>query len=59
VVDEESVEVYESLERIARKKLLSMGDLETEIKRRRLFGFLARKGYELDDIKKAVNQLLL
>jgi len=58
VVEEESVDVYESLERIARKKVLSMGDLEPEVKRRRLFGFLARKGYELDDIKTAVDQLL-
>jgi SOS response regulatory protein OraA/RecX len=39
----------------ARKKLASMGGLDDDTKRRRLFAFLARRGFELDDIKRAVD----
>lgn len=59
VVEEEDVDTLGSMEQIARKKVSSMGDLEPHVKRRRLFGFLARKGYELDDIKQVVARILL
>jgi regulatory protein len=58
VVAEEEVDFAGSMERLARKKLLSLGDLELHIKRRRVFGFLARKGYELDDIKRTLDHIL-
>jgi SOS response regulatory protein OraA/RecX len=35
-----------------------MGDVDDLTKRRRLFAFLARKGYEIDDVKRVVNRLL-
>lgn len=57
VVDEEEIDLAASMERIARKKLLTLGGVDTQVKRRRLFGFLARKGYELDDIKRVVERL--
>lgn len=58
VVADEEVDTIGSMERIARKKAASMGDLEPLVKRRRLFGFLARKGYNLDDIKQVVSHIL-
>lgn len=58
VVSEEHVDFAGSMERLARKKLASLGDLEPPIKRRRVFGFLARKGYELDDINRTLARIL-
>lgn len=58
VVSEEDVDTLVYMERLAHKKLRSMGDLALPVKRRRLFGFLARKGYELDDIKQVVSRIL-
>ena len=59
VVDEEEVDTVGSMERVARKKLALLGDLDPAVKRRRLFGFLARRGFELDDIRRVIDQLLL
>jgi len=42
------------IERVARKKLAQLGDLEPVVLRRRLFAFLARRGYDLDEIKRMV-----
>lgn len=49
IVDEE-VDTKAVIERAARKKLASMGDLDPLVLRRRLFGFLARRGYDQDEI---------
>lgn len=49
IVDEE-VDTKAVIERAARKKLASMGDLEPLVLRRRLFAFLARRGYDPDEI---------
>lgn len=49
IVDEE-VDTKAVVERAARKKLASMGDLEPLVLRRRLFAFLARRGYDQDEI---------
>lgn len=49
IVDEE-VDTKALIERVARKKLASMGDLEPLVMRRRLFAFLARRGYDPDEI---------
>ena len=53
LVDEE-VDTRAVIERVARKKLASMGDLDAVVIRRRLFAFLARRGYELDEIRDVV-----
>jgi len=58
VVEEEEVDAIAAIEKIARKKLLSLGDLEPMIKRRRVFGLLARKGYELEDINQVLSRIL-
>jgi regulatory protein len=54
VVDEECVDTFALCERAAVKKIKSMAGLDDDTKRRRLFGFLARRGHGLDDIKKAI-----
>jgi hypothetical protein len=57
VVEEEGVDPTATMEKIATKKVASMGDLDPLIKRRRLFGFLVRKGYELDDVNRVVRRM--
>jgi regulatory protein len=57
MVDEE-VDTAVIIERVARKKVASMGDLEPLVLRRRLYGFLARKGYELDEIQAVMPKVL-
>jgi regulatory protein len=58
LISEEEVDHEEAIEKIAVKKLRSMTDLDAVTQRRRLFGFLARKGYEVDDVKRVVGRLL-
>ena len=57
VIDEEQVDIEQSIESAARKKVASMGDLPRDVKRRRLFAFLARSGFEIADIKRAIDRL--
>ena len=58
VLEDEEVDVRKNAERAARKKLAQMGDLDPLVLRRRLFGFLARRGYELEDIKGVMSKVL-
>jgi regulatory protein len=57
IVQEEGVEFGESIERLARKKAASLGGLDDGTRRRRVFGFLARKGYDLDEINSALSRI--
>jgi len=54
VVVEESIDTSASAERAARKKFKSLSGLDVETQRRRLFGFLSRRGFDVDDVKRAV-----
>jgi regulatory protein len=54
VLETEEIDPAEVIERVARKKLAQLGDLEPPVVRRRLFAFLARRGYDLDEIKRVV-----
>jgi regulatory protein len=54
VFEEEQLDEAAVVERAARKKLRSLESLDVETRKRRLFAFLARRGYDLDDIKRAV-----
>jgi len=58
VFADEDIDQGAMAEKAARKKLAQYGDLEPVVLRRRLFGFLARRGYELDDIKRVVQRLV-
>ena len=57
VMADEPVDIQKSIETAARKKFSAMGDLPEHVKRRRVFAFLARRGFEISDIKRAVDRL--
>jgi len=57
VIEQEEIDTDVVLERVARKKLTQLGDLEPLVVRRRLFAFLARRGYDIDEIKRIVSRL--
>lgn len=54
VADEENFDAKTTIERVVRKKLASMGHLEPDTARRRLYGFLARRGFSPDEISSAL-----
>lgn len=58
VIEDEEIDTAAVVEKVARKKLSQLGDLEPLVLRRRLFAFLARRGYDLDEIKNVVSRLL-
>ena len=57
VLEQEEIDPAVMIERVAKKKLAQLGDLEPLVLRRRLFAFLARRGYDLDEIKRVVSHL--
>ena len=57
VFEEEAVDQRSIVEEAARKKLRSLAGLEPAVQRRRLYGFLARRGYEIDDIRGALDAI--
>jgi regulatory protein len=54
VVEDEEIDSASSAENVARKKFKSLSGLDVDTQRRRLFGFLARRGFDVDDVKRAV-----
>ena len=59
VIGDEDVDTIGSMEKIVKKKLMTMNGLDLALKRRRLFRVLARKGYEIDDINQVLSRILL
>lgn len=57
VVAQDEIDPAVVIDRVAKKKLAQLGDLEPLVVRRRLFAFLARRGYDLDEIKSVVSRL--
>jgi len=51
---DEQIDEEGTLERVARKKLKSLARLDAPVQRRRLYAFLARRGYDSDDIARTV-----
>ncbi|MDB4869968.1 MAG: Regulatory protein recX [Gemmatimonadales bacterium] len=58
VLEDEEIDPAVVVERVAKKKLAQLGDLEPLVIRRRLFAFLARRGYDVDEIKSVVGRLV-
>ncbi len=54
VLDDEAIDTEAIIERVARRKLQSLAKLDPEARDRRLWGFLARRGYDSDDIRRAI-----
>ncbi|MFL5482664.1 MAG: regulatory protein RecX [Gemmatimonadaceae bacterium] len=57
VVADEEIDTAAVVEGVARKRLAQLGDLEPLVLRRRLFAFLARRGYDLDEIRRVIGSL--
>jgi regulatory protein len=57
VFEEEAIDQRSIVEEAARKKLRSLEGLDPAVQRRRLYGFLARRGYELDDIRATLDAI--
>jgi len=55
VFEEEGVDQTAVVEEAARKKLRSLTKLDPVVRRRRLYAFLARRGYDADDIRRAMD----
>ena len=58
VLEEEPVDLEASVDAAARKKIALMGDLPPEVKRRRLFAYLGRRGFEAGEIRRSIEQNL-
>jgi regulatory protein len=54
VFDEEQLNEGAVVEQAARKKLRSLKNLDAGTRKRRLYAFLARRGYDLDHIRRAM-----
>ena len=57
VLHDDNVDETANIDRVARKKLRMLSGLDEDTQRRRLFAFLARRGYEVDDVRAAVERL--
>ena len=55
VFEAEGIDQREVVEAAARKKARSLARLDPSVQRRRLYAFLARRGYEGDDIRRAMD----
>ncbi|HEY4216919.1 MAG TPA: regulatory protein RecX [Gemmatimonadaceae bacterium] len=55
---EEEIDETESIERVARKKLKSLMSADAATRKRRLYGFLARRGYDSSDISRVLRDVL-
>jgi regulatory protein len=55
---EEQIDEADSIERVARKKLRTLSKLDAPTQKRRLYGFLARRGYDSDDIQRVLRVVL-
>jgi len=58
VFDEESIDEDAAIERVARKKLRTLSNVDEPTRRRRLYGFLARRGYDNDAIQRVLRRLV-
>lgn len=58
VMEDQSIDSEAIIEKIARRKARSLAKLEPAARRRRLYDFLARRGYDHDDIQRAIKTVL-
>ena len=58
VFAEEAIDEDALVEAAARKKLRTLTKLDPETQRRRLYAYLARRGYDADDVSRVVTELV-
>ena len=56
---EEHIDEGATIERVAEKKLRTLAKVDDLTRRRRLYGFLARRGFDMDAINDVVARLML
>jgi regulatory protein len=54
VLSEDTVDVAAILDDLVRNRAALLADLDERTRRRRLYGYLARRGFDADDIRKAL-----
>jgi regulatory protein len=54
VFDEDAVDEGEAAVEVARRKFRSLASLDPAVRHRRLYAFLARRGYDADHIRRAI-----
>jgi regulatory protein len=54
VFEEEGIDQREMVEAVARKKIRSLNKLDPSVQKRRLYAFLARRGFDAEDIRAAM-----
>lgn len=57
VIDQDQIDEEAILEKVAEKKLRSLARFDEETKRRRLYGFLARRGFGGEEISRVMSHL--
>ena len=57
-IEDEELNPADSAELLARRKAATLTGLEPAVARRRLYGYLARRGFDLDHIRSAVASVL-
>ena len=57
VLHDDDVDEGANIERVARKKLRTLQGLDEETQRRRLYAYLARRGYDVDGVRAVVANL--
>ena len=58
VLQDDDVDEAANIDRVAQQKLRTLRGLDAETQRRRLFSYLARRGYEVDDVRAVVRRVL-
>jgi regulatory protein len=58
VIEDESIDLEAVVEKDARKKLATLGNLEPPVIKRRLYAHLARRGYDVDEINAVMKKVL-
>lgn len=57
VLHDDAVDESANIERVARKKLRTLKGLEEQTQRRRLSAYLARRGYDVDDVRAVLRKV--
>ena len=58
VLEEEGIDEQENAETVAQKRLRTLGNVDPRARRRRLYGYLARRGYDGEVIARVLERLL-
>jgi regulatory protein len=58
VFEDESIDETTAIDRVGRRKLKSLSKLDEATQRRRLYAFLARRGYDSESIAGAIRRVL-